>query len=71
MSKPIQSYDTSEVKVTFDPNICSHSGNCVRGLPSVFDVKQKPWIAPAGATAAEVEAQVAKCPSGALRFFRK
>ncbi|MGH8528709.1 MAG: (4Fe-4S)-binding protein [Nevskiales bacterium] len=71
MTKLIQSYETPEVKVTFDPNVCIHSGNCVRGLPSVFNVKQQPWIAPGGATPAEVEAQVAKCPSGALRFTRK
>ncbi len=71
MNKLIQSYATREVKVTFDPNGCIHSGNYVRGLPSVFNVKQNPWITPGGAAPAEVEAQVGKCPSGALRFLRK
>ena len=71
MNKPIQEYQAPGFKVTFDPNVCTHSGNCVRGLPAVFDVKRKPWISADAATAAEVEAQIARCPSGALRFQRK
>lgn len=71
MNKPIQTYETAEVIVTFDPNVCTHSGNCVRGLPTVFDVKRKPWVTPEAASAAQVEAQVARCPSGALRFASK
>lgn len=31
------------VTVSFDPNVCEHSGNCVRGLLSVFDTERKPW----------------------------
>jgi uncharacterized Fe-S cluster protein YjdI len=50
--------------------ICIHSGNCVRGLPAVFDAKRKPWITPDGAPADEVVAQVKRCPSGALQFER-
>lgn len=69
--KPIQAYESPEAKVTFDPNLCTHSGNCVRGLPAVFDVKRKPWISPQAADAAAVEAQVSRCPSGALKFYRK
>ena len=71
IAKPIQTCETPEIKVTFDPNVCIHSGNCVRGLPLVFDVRRKPWIKADAATAAEVEAQIAKCPSGALKFARK
>ncbi len=71
MSKPVQTYETPEITVTFDPNICTHAGKCVRGLPAVFDVKQKPWINPSAATAEDVEAQVSQCPSGALGCIRK
>jgi uncharacterized Fe-S cluster protein YjdI len=71
VNKPTQSYDTPEIQVTFDPNVCAHSGNCVRGLPSVFDLKRKPWIRADAATADAIEAQIAQCPSGALRFRRK
>lgn len=38
MSTRLQSYETAEIAVTFNPSICAHSGVGVRGLPSVFDV---------------------------------
>ena len=68
MTKPIQTYETPEITVTFDPNVCKHTGVCVRGLPAVFDVRRKHWIRPELASADEVAAQVARCPSGALQF---
>jgi uncharacterized Fe-S cluster protein YjdI len=66
--KRVQSYETPEITVTFDPNVCIHSGVCVRGLPLVFDVKRKHWVRPELASAAEVAAQVERCPSGALQY---
>lgn len=68
MAKPLQTYETPGITVTFDPNICRHTGVCVRGLPMVFDVKRKRWVRPELATPEEVAAQVARCPSGALQF---
>lgn len=67
MSKRLQTYETPDITVTFDPNVCIHSGVCVRGLPLVFDVKRKRWVQPEHAAAAVVAAQVARCPSGALQ----
>ena len=69
--KRLQKYETPEIVVTFDPNVCTHSGNCVRGLPAVFDVRRKRWVAPEAATAAEVAAQIERCPSGALQYRLK
>lgn len=69
--KKIQTYETPEIVVTFDPNVCRHSGACVRGLPAVFDVRRPDWVRPAAAGADEVEAQVRRCPSGALQCRRK
>ncbi|HKP30075.1 MAG TPA: (4Fe-4S)-binding protein [Gemmatimonadales bacterium] len=66
-SKRLQTYETDEIVVTFDPMVCRHTGVCVRGLPRVFDVRRKRWIAPEAAPAADVAAQVARCPSGALQ----
>ncbi|HUL03806.1 MAG TPA: (4Fe-4S)-binding protein [Gemmatimonadales bacterium] len=71
MSKRLQVYETPEITVTFDPNICIHSGVCVRGLPAVFDVARKRWVRPELAAAADVAAQVARCPSGALQYRLK
>ena len=70
MSKRLQTYEVPGVTVTFDPNICTHSAICVRGLPAVFDVRRIRWVAPEAATADEVVAQVARCPSGALRAWK-
>jgi len=48
--------------------ICAHAGFCTDGLKTVFLEEGKPWIAPDGATTAEVIATIRKCPSGALSY---
>jgi uncharacterized Fe-S cluster protein YjdI len=68
MSKRVQVYETPEITVTFDPNVCIHSGVCLGGLPAVFDIKRKRWVRPDLAGAAQVAAQVERCPSGALQY---
>jgi len=70
MSQRLQTYEAPGITVTFDPSLCIHSGNCVRGLPAVFDVKRKRWVQLEHATPDEIEAQVALCPSGALQAQR-
>jgi uncharacterized Fe-S cluster protein YjdI len=65
----MQEYKKSDkVVVRYDPAICIHAGECVRGLPSVFSLSRKPWIDVNGATAAEIIEQVKRCPSGALSY---
>ena len=71
MPKPIQSYQTKEITVTFDPNVCVHSGVCISGLPAVFDVDRKRWVRPELASAGDVAAQIRRCPSGVLQYFLK
>lgn len=71
MTKPVQTYAGNEVIVSFDPNICTHAAKCVKGLPTVFNIKNKPWISPDSAPADVVENQVAQCPSGALSCQRR
>lgn len=71
MEKRLQLYETDEIAVTFDRNVCRHTGVCIRGLPAVFDVKRKRWIRPELATAEEVAAQIRLCPSGALQYSMK
>ncbi len=65
--KRLQSYENDAIVVTFDPNVCTHSGVCVRGLRAVFDVRKKRWVSLDGAPADAITAQVAQCPSGALQ----
>jgi uncharacterized Fe-S cluster protein YjdI len=63
-------YATEEIVVEWEPRLCIHSKNCVRALPQVFDDSRRPWVKVDAATADEVEAAVARCPSGALRTRR-
>ena len=65
-----KAYTGKEIEVSFDPEVCRHAANCVRGLPAAFNAKARPWIQPDNASADEVEAQVKRCPSGALQFRR-
>ena len=66
----IKEYATDEIVVEWEAALCYHSHNCVRSLPQVFDPSRRPWVDPAAAGADEVEAAVARCPSGALRSRR-
>ena len=63
-----RSYVGKDVTISFDADVCQHSGKCVNGLSAVFDTEKKPWIDPDGASRDEVIAQVGLCPSGALRI---
>jgi len=65
----MQEYEKSDkVVVRYDPAICIHAGECVRGLPSVFSLSRKPWIDANAASAAAIIEQVKRCPSGALTY---
>ncbi|UYQ94980.1 (4Fe-4S)-binding protein [Chitinophaga horti] len=59
-------YSNGEVTILWKPKACIHAGVCVRTLPKVYDPKARPWIRLEHATTAELVAQVARCPSGAL-----
>ncbi|MGD0609160.1 MAG: (4Fe-4S)-binding protein, partial [Streptosporangiaceae bacterium] len=65
---PGKAYPVSEITVYFDAQRCRHSGECLRGLPEVFDGRQRPWIAPGAASAALVAEVIRRCPSGALHY---
>lgn len=71
MTKRRQTYEAAEITVTFDPDVCIHSGDCVRGLPDVFDIKRKRWIRPELQNPDVVAQQVERCPSGALQYVRR
>ena len=57
------------VQVTWDKNVCIHSGNCVKTLPQVFKVENGKFVIdPSAAGDDKVRSTVAACPSGALRI---
>ncbi|HEY0866168.1 MAG TPA: (4Fe-4S)-binding protein [Fimbriimonas sp.] len=66
MEEPTIRYSNGEVTVLWKPHRCIHSGNCVRGLPAVFDVRRRPWVDAHAASTDEIVQQVSRCPSGAL-----
>ncbi len=68
--KRLQVYPTSEITVTFDPNVCIHSGVCLRTLPAVFDVRRPRWIDVDAADADRIAHAIERCPSGALQYYR-
>jgi len=70
MTRRLQVYETAEITVTFDPNVCQHSGACRPALPGVFDVRRPRRVQPEAAQASEVGAAIQRCPSGALQYYR-
>lgn len=70
-STPSKEYDNGEVVITWQPEKCTHSGNCVRGLPKVFNPRKKPWIEIGNAGSEELVEQIKRCPSGALGYYFK
>jgi uncharacterized Fe-S cluster protein YjdI/CDGSH-type Zn-finger protein len=71
MAKKIQVYRHGGIAVSYDPNVCIHAAECARGLPEVFDPREKRWIRPERGDAKRIEAVVARCPTGALKFRRE
>ena len=69
MAQKVFKYSNGEVTIVWQPELCIHSGRCVRGLPEVFKPKEKPWITPEGSTTEKIIAQVKKCLSEKLNYF--
>ncbi len=61
-------YSNGEVTIIWKPDLCQHSGICVRTLPKVYRPKDKPWIIVENASTSEIIDQVKTCPSGALTY---
>lgn len=59
-------YKNQRIAVRFDESLCCHAGECVRGLPAVFDPSKDPWIDVNAASAEDIAEVVRRCPSRAL-----
>lgn len=64
----MQEHRNDKIIVRFDPNTCIHAGECIRGLPAVFNLSKDPWIDVDGASVHAIIEQVKHCPSGALTY---
>ena len=65
-----RTYRGRDIEVSFDLSQCIHIGECLRGLPEVFSLNGRPWVNADGASADDIAALIAKCPSGALQYRR-
>lgn len=64
--KPTRVYANGQVSVDWRPELCIHCGDCVTGLPQVFNLDARPWVNIDGAEPQQIVQQVRNCPSGAL-----
>ncbi|WP_250433024.1 (4Fe-4S)-binding protein [Hanstruepera flava] len=62
-------YTNGETTIVWEAEKCIHSGICVRGLPKVFQPKDRPWIKIDAASTDDLVSQVKQCPSGALSYY--
>ena len=63
-------YRSEQIVVYWEPGLCVHAAECLRGLPQVFNARLRPWVSVNAASAGEIAAVVAHCPTSALRFER-
>jgi uncharacterized Fe-S cluster protein YjdI/CDGSH-type Zn-finger protein len=70
MGDKLRYYSDDKITISYDARRCIHVGECLRGLPAVFDTARRPWILPTGADADAIASVIEKCPSGALHYTR-
>ena len=63
-----RAYTGERVTVYYDARRCLQFAECIRGLPGVFDVEERPWIHPDNAEPERVAEVIRRCPSGALHY---
>lgn len=63
MGKKIE-YSNGELTIIWQPDLCQHSGICVKTLPQVYNPKERPWVKIENATTDELIAQINQMPVG-------
>ena len=66
-----KTYENEKVKVLWQPDVCIHAAECVKGSPNVFNPKNKPWIEIENGESDQLMSTIDKCPSGALSYRKK
>jgi len=67
-SQKVQVHENDHIRVQYDPNVCEHAAECVRGLSKVFNPEQRPWIQIENADAKAIAEVIHRCPTGALSY---
>ncbi len=68
--KGYKAYEGREIRVYWNPNLCTHVATCWKSNLQVFDPKRRPWVDPNAAPGEEIAAIIDRCPSGALLYDR-
>jgi uncharacterized Fe-S cluster protein YjdI/CDGSH-type Zn-finger protein len=63
-------YANDRIVVEWEPRLCIHTGNCLRGMPEVFDATARPWVRVEAGEPDEIASTVLTCPTGALHYRR-
>jgi uncharacterized Fe-S cluster protein YjdI len=61
-------YKSKDITIIWEPNKCTHSANCVKALPKVYNPKERPWLKIENAKTQELINQINTCPSKALTY---
>lgn len=64
----MKEYKNEHIIVHWFPEVCAHPGICLRLLPEVFNLQQRPWVNVDAAEPEVIISAIDKCPSGALRY---
>jgi uncharacterized Fe-S cluster protein YjdI len=64
----MKEYCSDKIVVCWNPDKCIHAGECMRGLPQVFNRENHPWVNIKGADSEEIMKVIDRCPSGALSY---
>lgn len=65
---PTRSYEGDGVRVLWDATLCTHTAECIRALPHVFNPAARPWVDVTAASADEIVDAIERCPTGALAY---
>ena len=67
---PSRTHANDAIEVQWEPRLCIHTANCVRGLGVVFDPDARPWVDVDAAGPDAIAATLLTCATGALHFRR-
>ena len=67
----MRTYESDQIRVSFDGKRCIHARRCVLNLPQVFQIEGgRDWVQPDAAPVEDLVALIESCPSGALTYER-